>query len=110
MMRSLMMFYQTHPPPRISTPQAPARGGGFHRARAFEFPRFGTNCQGNILHNYSPHDTWATVSRVAMLLATICGFPIAFTGERSSSGGGGSGWNSYGRCFPRGGAVSWMGV
>ncbi|CAK9059121.1 Sodium-coupled neutral amino acid transporter 1 (Amino acid transporter A1) (rATA1) (Glutamine transporter) (N-system amino acid transporter 2) (Solute carrier family 38 member 1) (System A amino acid transporter 1) (System A transporter 2) (System N amino acid transporter 1) [Durusdinium trenchii] len=46
---------------------------------------FGTNCQGNILHNYSPHDTWATVSRVAMLLATICGFPIAFTGLRTAA-------------------------
>lgn len=43
------------------------------------------NCQGNILHNYSPHDTWATVSRIGMFLATICGFPIAFTGLRTAT-------------------------
>eukprot|EP00434_Breviolum_minutum_P033714 symbB.v1.2.029833.t1/scaffold3306.1/size59376/3 len=46
---------------------------------------FGKNCHGNILHNYSPEDSWATVSRVAMLLATICGFPIAFTGLRTAT-------------------------
>eukprot|EP00435_Cladocopium_sp_Y103_P040463 s990_g11.t1 len=46
---------------------------------------FGKNCQGNILHNYSPDDTWATVSRIGMFLATICGFPIAFTGLRTAT-------------------------
>ena len=45
--------------------------------------RFGKNCKGDILHNYSPHDDWATVSRGAMLFATIFGFPINFTGDCS---------------------------
>ena len=63
----------------------------FHTSQALHLPkssfpcgwasRFGKNCEGNILHNYSPDDTWATVSRIAMFLATICGFPIAFTGR-----------------------------
>eukprot|EP00438_Fugacium_kawagutii_P004954 Skav236195 [mRNA] locus=scaffold747:4642:6248:- [translate_table: standard] len=46
---------------------------------------FGENCQGNILHNYSPEDPWATTSRLAMLLATICGFPLCFTGFRTAT-------------------------
>lgn len=45
---------------------------------------FGQNCKGDILHNYSPHDDWATVSRGAMLFATIFGFPINFTGLRTA--------------------------
>ena len=44
--------------------------------------RFGKNCKGNILHNYSPHDGWATVARGANLFATILGFPINFTGQK----------------------------
>ncbi|CAJ1362452.1 unnamed protein product, partial [Effrenium voratum] len=46
---------------------------------------FGKNCQGNILHNYAHGDTGATIARAAMLIATICGFPIAFTGLRNSA-------------------------
>ena len=42
--------------------------------------RFGKNCQGDILRNYSAKDQWATCSRGAMLFATIFGFPINFTG------------------------------
>jgi len=45
---------------------------------------FGKNCQGDILHNYSAKDQWATCSRGAMLFATIFGFPINFTGLRTA--------------------------
>ncbi|CAK9079780.1 unnamed protein product [Durusdinium trenchii] len=41
---------------------------------------FGAHCHGDILHNYSAHDDLASISRVAMLFATIFGFPINFTG------------------------------
>ncbi|CAE7223735.1 SLC38A8 [Symbiodinium pilosum] len=46
---------------------------------------FGTDCAGNILHNYSDRDPAAAASRAAMLLAVTCGFPIAFTGLRDAA-------------------------
>lgn len=46
---------------------------------------FGAHCHGDILHNYSAHDDLASISRVAMLFATIFGFPINFTGLRTAS-------------------------
>ena len=46
---------------------------------------FGKGSKGNILQNYSDHDALATGSRVAVLIAIICAFPIAFNGLRDAS-------------------------
>lgn len=45
---------------------------------------FGKACQGNILDNYSEKDAGATAARIAILLAVMFAFPLAFTALRGS--------------------------
>lgn len=46
---------------------------------------FGKACQGNILDNYSGRDAGATAARMAILLAVMFGYPLAFTALRDST-------------------------
>eukprot|EP00928_Gymnodinium_smaydae_P046736 TRINITY_DN31154_c0_g1_i1.p1 TRINITY_DN31154_c0_g1~~TRINITY_DN31154_c0_g1_i1.p1 ORF type:complete len:460 (+),score=61.78 TRINITY_DN31154_c0_g1_i1:56-1435(+) len=46
---------------------------------------FGAHCNGDILQNYSTDDPGATMGRIAISAAVICGFPLSFTALRDAT-------------------------
>lgn len=48
------------------------------------YSTFGDVCKGNILLNYHPDDTLATLGRLATFFSILFGFPLVVTGARES--------------------------
>jgi amino acid permease len=46
------------------------------------FLTFGNAASGLVLNNYSPHDVWMSASRVAVAVALVFSYPLAFQGCR----------------------------
>jgi len=49
---------------------------------AVGFLTFGSSCSGLVLNNYSTKDVWMGASRVAVALALVFSYPLAFQGCR----------------------------
>ena len=49
---------------------------------AMGFLTFGSAASGLVLNNYSPHDVWMSTSRIAVVVALIFSYPLAFQGCR----------------------------
>jgi amino acid permease len=49
---------------------------------AIGFLTFGASCSGLVLNNYSSKDTWMATSRIAVAIALIFSYPLAFQGCR----------------------------
>jgi amino acid permease len=49
---------------------------------AIGFLTFGSASAGLVLNNYSPHDVWMSASRVAVAVALVFSYPLAFQGCR----------------------------
>ncbi|KAL7581378.1 hypothetical protein ACA910_021970 [Epithemia clementina (nom. ined.)] len=49
---------------------------------AIGFATFGSNCQGFVLKNYAPNDTWIGFSRLAVTTSILFSYPITFQALR----------------------------